>query len=153
MIQYLEGISRMKAAFIVMSILGCDDSGANCLPVASVEQEWRTIAACDAASELHLAKYVNVNYPMVVAVCQTAGTTALADSEEDAAGFESASRSIAPVPQPVDAKVGEQSGITSRAVALMKNAIPTKQGLKDSVAMPVHFVTDTYSWVARKITD
>ena len=90
---------------------------------------------------------------MVVAVCQTAGTTALADSEEDAAGFESASRSIAPVPQPVDAKVGEQSGITSRAVALMKNAIPTKQGLKDSVAMPVHFVTDTYSWVARKITD
>lgn len=143
----------MKAAFIVMSILGCDDSGANCLPVASVEQQWQTIAACDAASENHLAKYVNINYPMVVAVCQTANTTALADSTEDAAGFESASRSIAPVPQPVDARAEGQSGITTRAIALMKNAIPTKQGLKDTVTTPVHFVTDTYSWVARKIAD
>lgn len=143
----------MKAAFIVMSILGCDDSGANCLPVASVEQQWQTIAACDAASEEHLSKYVNVNYPMVVAVCQTAGTTALSDSEEDAASFESAGRSIAPIPQPVDAKVEEKAGITSRAIAIMKEAIPTKQGLKDTVNAPVHFVTDSYSWVARKITD
>lgn len=143
----------MKAAFIVMSILGCDDSGANCLPVASVEQQWQTIAACDAASEDHLAKYTNIDYPMVVAVCQTANTTALVDSTEDAAGFETASRSIAPVPQPVDAKVEEESGITTRAIALMKNAIPTKQGLKDTVTTPVHFVTDTYSWVARKIAD
>ena len=59
----------MRAAFIVMSILGCDDSGANCLPVASIEQQWQTIAACDASSETHLAKYVNINYPMVVLVC------------------------------------------------------------------------------------
>ena len=143
----------MKAAFIVMSILGCDDSGANCLPVASVEQQWQTIAACDAASERHLAKYVNVNYPMVVAVCQTAGTTALADSTDDAAGFESASRSIAPVAKPVSAHADDRAGITSRAIALMKNAIPSKQTLKDTVTTPVHFVTDTYSWVARKITD
>ena len=35
----------------------------------------------------------------------------------------------------------------------MKNAIPSKQTLKDTVTAPVHFVTDTYSWVARKITD
>jgi hypothetical protein len=143
----------MKAAFIVMSILGCDDSGANCLPVASVNQQWQTIASCDAASEKHLAKYVNINYPMVVAVCQTANTTALSDSTEDAEGFESASRSIAPVPQPVDTKVEEKAGITARAIAIMKDAIPTKQGLKQTVTTPVHFVTDTYSWVSRKIID
>jgi hypothetical protein len=143
----------MKAAFIVMSILGCDDSGGNCLPVASIEQQWQTIAACDAASENHLAKYVNVNYPMVVAVCQTADTTALSDSEDDVAGFDTASRSIAPVPKPMDEKAENRAGITSRAIALVKDAIPTRQGLKETVTTPVHFVTDTYSWVSRKITD
>jgi hypothetical protein len=143
----------MKAAFIVMSILGCDDSGANCLPVASIEQQWQTIAACDAESEQHLGKYVNVNYPMVVAVCQTAGTTALSDSEDDVAGLETASRSIAPVPAPLDQKAENRAGITSRAIALVKEALPTRQGLKDTVATPVHFVTDTYSWAARKIID
>ena len=143
----------MRAAFIVMSILGCDDSGANCLPVASIEQQWQTIAACDASSETHLAKYVNINYPMVVAVCQTADTTALNDSEDDVAGFDTASRSIAPIPKPVDEEAETRTGITTRAIALVKDAIPTKQGLKQTVTTPVHFVTDTYSWVARKITD
>ena len=143
----------MRAAFIVMSILGCDDSGANCLPVASIEQQWQTIAACDAASEKHLGKYVNVNYPMVVAVCQTAGTTALNDSEDDVAGQETASRSVAPVPKPMDQKAENQAGITSRAIALVRQAIPTRQDLKYTVTTPVHFVTDTYSWVARKITN
>ena len=90
----------MKAAFIVMSILGCDDAGATCTPVAQVEQQWQTIAACDAASEDHLARYTNVNHPMVVAVCQTADSTALADSTEDVAQVETANRSVAPIPQP-----------------------------------------------------
>ena len=85
----------MKATFIVMSILGCDDSGASCAPVAQVEEQWQTIAACDAASELHLSRYTNVNHPMVVAVCQTANSTALADSTDDAAQMEIASRSVA----------------------------------------------------------
>lgn len=142
----------MKAAFIVMSILGCDDSGANCLPVASIEQQWQTIAACDASSEDHLAKYVNVNYPMVVAVCQTADTTALSDSEDDVSGFETAS-SIAPAPKPVDEKAESRAGITTRAIALVKDAIPSRRVLTATVTTPVHFVTDTYSWVARKIAD
>lgn len=142
----------MKAAFIVMSILGCDDAGATCTPVAQVEQQWQTIAACDAASETHLARYTNVNHPMVVAVCQTANSTALSDSTEDAAEFETASRSIAPAPQPT-LEDEPEPGITARAVKLVKNALPTKQGLKDTVTYPVHVVTDTYSWVARKITN
>jgi hypothetical protein len=142
----------MKAAFIVMSILGCDDAGASCTPVAQVEEQWQTIAACDAASELHLARYTNVNHPMVVAVCQTAGSTALADSTDDAAQMEIASRSIAPAPQPPQDEDRER-GIAARAVQLMKNVLPSKQGLKDTVVYPVHVVTDTYSWVARKITN
>ena len=142
----------MKAAFIVMSILGCDDSGASCAPVAQVEEQWQTIAACDAASELHLSRYTNVNHPMVVAVCQTANSTALADSTDDAAQMEIASRSVAPAPQPPPDEDGKR-GIAARAVELMKNVLSSKQGLKDTVVYPVHVVTDTYSWVARKITD
>lgn len=142
----------MKAAFIVMSILGCDDAGASCTPVAQVSEQWQTIAACDAASETHLSRHTNVNHPMVVAVCQTAGTTSLAEATEDAAQLDMSGRSVTPVPQPPQ-DVDRQRGIAARAVALVKDALPSKQGLKQTVSYPVHVVTDTYSWVARKITD
>ena len=142
----------MKAAFIVMSILGCDDAGATCTPIAQVEQQWQTIAACDADSEAQLARYTNVNHPMVVAVCQTADSTALADSTEDVAQIETANRSLAPVPQSPGDEARE-GGITARAVRLVKDVLPSKQGLKETVIYPVHVVTDTYSWVARKISD
>lgn len=142
----------MKAAFIVMSILGCNDAGSVCTPVDQVREEWQTIAACDAASEKHLARYTNVNHPMVVAVCQTAGTNALADSTDDAAGIEIASRSLGPVPEPPqDAAV--ERGITARAMQLVKDVIPTRKSLTETASYPVHVVTGTYSWVARKITD
>jgi len=142
----------MRAAFIVMSILGCDDSGATCSPVAQVPAQWQTIAACDADSEKHLAAYSNVNFPMVVAVCQTAETTALADSTEDAAQLEVVSRSITAAPQstPVEKT---HPGVTARAMELVRRAIPTREGLRQTVTYPVHVVTDTYSWMARKITD
>ena len=143
----------MKAAFIVMSILGCDDSGAQCTPVAQVQEQFQTIAACDAASEKHLSRYTNVNRPMVVAVCQTANTNALADSAEDApAEVETASRSLSSVPQPPQTNE-QQRGITARAIQLMKDVIPSKKGVTDTVIYPVHVVTDTYSWVARKIAN
>lgn len=142
----------MKAAFIVMSILGCDDNGATCTPVAQVQEQWQTIAACDAASEVHLSRYTNVNHPMVVAVCQTADSTALADSTEDAAQFETASRSLAPAPMPPQDEERNR-GIAARAVQLVKDVLPSRKGLTDTVVYPVHVVTDTYSWVARKITN
>jgi hypothetical protein len=142
----------MKAAFIVMTILGCDDAGSACASVAQVEEHWPTIAACDAASEAHLTRYTNVNHPMVVAVCQTADSTALADSTEDSAQLESATRSLTPVPQPPRDEARER-GMAARAVQLMKGVLPSKQGLKETVAYPVHVVSDTYSWVARKIAN
>ncbi|MBL0373016.1 hypothetical protein JJB09_13355 [Rhizobium sp. KVB221] len=143
----------MKAAFIVMSILGCDDSGVQCLPVASVAEQWATIAACDAASEKQLEKFRNVNHPMVVAVCQTADTTALADSEADVA---EANLDVSGNPTPPETAVGtadKHPGMTERAIALFVNAMPTRKGMKATISKPVHFVTDTYSWVARKIVD
>jgi len=142
----------MKAAFIVMSILGCDDNGAACTAVAQVPTQWQTIAACDADSEKQLGTYTNINYPMVVAVCQTADTTALADSTEEAAQLETASRSIAPIPQSTPEE-NAHPGVTARAINLVRRAIPTREGLKETVTYPVHVVTDTYSWVAKKITN
>ena len=139
----------MKAAFVVMSILGCDDSGAQCQPVASVDEQWQTIAACDAASERHLGKYRNVNYPMMVAVCQTADTTALADSQEDVAEIDP--KSARSPPTPATSKDSPHAGITARAIALVEYALPSKETLKSTISRPVHIVSDTYSWVARKI--
>ena len=143
----------MRAAFVVMSILGCDDAGVQCQPVASVAQQWQTIASCDASSEKVLVKYKNVNYPMVVAVCQTAGTTALADSEANASENNLAVAVKPAVPMPPMASKEDQPGLTARAIALVKLAIPSKKGIKSTLGIPVHMVADTYSWVAHKVTD
>lgn len=140
----------MRAAFIVMSILGCDDAGISCTAIAQVPEQWQTIADCDAASEKHLTGYANVNYPMVVAVCQTAETTALSDSTDDASEVETASRAIGPVAPESER---HRLGIAARAVQLVRDVLPSTKGLKDTVIYPVHVVHDTYSWVARKISD
>lgn len=141
----------MKAAFVVMSILGCNDAGVQCQPVATVAEQWQTVAACDAASEKQLGKFKNVSYPMVVAVCQTADTSALADSEAELAEGNSIMRALPPTP-PVKTQ-DPHTGITARAIALVEYALPSRKALKSTISKPVHFVTDTYSWVARKITD
>ncbi|MDH6267956.1 hypothetical protein M2360_003359 [Rhizobium sp. SG_E_25_P2] len=134
----------MKAAFIVMSILGCDDSGVHCTPVASVAEEWRTIAACDAASEDVLKRYQNVNKPVVAAICQTA------DVGEDIEPLSDvAEASVAPVPPP--AHKDDHKGLMARAKALFGRAVPSRAALQKSIETPVHVVTDTYSWVAKKV--
>jgi hypothetical protein len=136
-----------------MTILGCNDAGVQCQPVATVAQQWPTIAACDAASDKVLKRYGKVRYPMVVAVCQTAGTTALIDSEDDA--VENAGNASGHPPHKVSPMAGKEDrpGLTARALALVKAAIPTREGIRSTLVIPVHFVTDTYSWVARKVAD
>jgi hypothetical protein len=127
----------MRAAFVAMSILGCDEQGSHCHPVATLAERWPTIAACDAASETMLSKYENVAFPMVVAVCQTAETSSLEDGQDDVA----------------ENAADQHPGLTSRAISLFKSVIPSRKALVDTVSAPVHFVSDSYSWVARKITD
>ncbi|MBB1247599.1 MULTISPECIES: hypothetical protein [unclassified Rhizobium] len=137
----------MKAAFIVMSILGCDDSGVHCTPVASVSQEWQSIAACDAASESVLKRYQNVKKPMVAAICQTADT---GDDIEPSSDISESTVSQPPAPPP--AHKDDHEGLMTRAKALFGRAVPSRAALQKSVEAPVHFVGDTYSWVARKIS-
>lgn len=41
----------MSLAVVVMTILGCDDGGLNCRYIATVDQRWETVLACNDVSE------------------------------------------------------------------------------------------------------
>ena len=72
-------------ALIVLSLLGCDDSGAQCDFVRVGNERYETVEACRAASEPLLAASAEEDYPTVVAVCSpessvpTAQTAALGE--------------------------------------------------------------------------
>ena len=56
-----------------MTILGCNDGVSQCQYVATAEKTYSSVALCDAATEPVLTRYSNINYPMVIAVCQKPG--------------------------------------------------------------------------------
>lgn len=161
----------MQTAFIIMSILGCDDTATQCHYVEMLDQRWATIQACDAGSEDKLRTYSNLDYPVVVAVCQTpndAGLTEVraepAEVSVTASGSEQAAAAPEGVPVPkVDIPVAgpvlppeqafaaeDHPGMTSRVFNLVKGALPEAASLKALVSEPVHVVTDSYSWVAQR---
>jgi hypothetical protein len=144
----------MKAALIVMTILGCDDSATQCHYISTVEGSWQTVALCDRESEKQLPKFSNDhNYPVIVAVCETASNdmTAMADP--------------APLPQlnptqldqqpelvPTAPETEAKPNLPRRALAFITGALPDAEQLRNAVTKPVHYVEDGYSWVARKFT-
>jgi hypothetical protein len=67
----------MQTALIIMTILGCDDSATQCHYVEMLDERWATIQECDAHSEDRLRGYANIDYPVVVAVCQTPGDSGI----------------------------------------------------------------------------
>ncbi|MDF1609976.1 hypothetical protein PZ897_17485 [Hoeflea sp. YIM 152468] len=160
----------MQTAFIIMSILGCDDTATQCHFVEMLDERWVSIQACDAGSEARLRRYSNLNYPVVVAVCQTPDDAGLADVGDEPA--EDAVVSIQPdqakaseeMPLPKadipvaapDTAAGEtlameqHPGMTSRVFTLVREALPEAVSLKALVSKPAHVVTDSYSWVAQR---
>jgi len=78
-------------ALIVLSLLGCDDSGTQCDFVRVGEERFETVEACRAASEPLLAASAEADYPTVVAVC----------SPESAVPTAQVAGSGDPVPVPV----------------------------------------------------
>lgn len=138
---------QVQAALIIMTIMGCDDSGTQCVMLSESQPKWDTVAACDAQSENELKNYNNVNYPVVVAVCQT--QTTVASSE-------------ATTPEPPQEKVEAgppeppQDSAPKTLVQLMSNLADKAAPLTDSVKSvlidkPVHVVKDSYSWVVKKL--
>ncbi|MBC7281327.1 hypothetical protein [Hoeflea sp.] len=156
----------MQTALILMTILGCDDSATQCHYVDMLDERWATIQECDARSEEKLQLYSNINYPVVVAVCQTPEETGVAEHGGKPVGEPGTGTDItasspadpdipvpkADIPEPgiATAPQAPEAGIASRAFTRFKHALPEAETLKAIVAEPVHVVTDSYSWVARR---
>ncbi|SMC67472.1 hypothetical protein [Rhizobium sp. RU36D] len=135
----------MKTALIAMTILGCDDSVNQCQYIATAQEHWVSVELCDAASERVLERYGNVSYPMVIAVCQppeAESTPAVAEQQP------------LPLPMPVPAPPeSEHKGLASRALDRIREALPGTAGIRMVFEKPLHVVSDSYAWVAKKITN
>ena len=70
----------MKAALIVMTIMGCDDSATQCHYIDTVDRQWQTVALCDAQAEAHMSRHQDANYPVIVAFCESVDAPATADA-------------------------------------------------------------------------
>ncbi|HEV7306523.1 hypothetical protein [Ensifer sp.] len=135
----------MKAAMIVMTILGCDHDVNQCQYISTVNGSWPSIAQCDTASHGQLPRFSNANYPVVVAVCESSAPADLAVTAPPPAGSQAIQApEQAPEPEP---------NLPKRTMAFLSGAIPDREKLKTIVTAPVHYIEDGYSWVARRFTD
>lgn len=138
----------MKAALIVMTILGCDHDVNQCQYISTVDGTWPSIAQCDTDSQKQLPRFSNANYPVVVAVCESSGPGPAANDLQPEVA--------APLPRPeaTPPQAAEaQPGLPKRALAFLSGAVPDREKLKNLVSKPVHYIEDGYSWVARRFTD
>ncbi len=137
----------MRTALIMMTILGCDDTASHCELVRTLPQRWTSIELCDAASEREMARLQGIEYPMLVAVCQIPDLPA---SPETATS--PALEDLGPV-LPAPASAEEEEGLAARALERVKNVLPSIEGLRDLAAKPIRLMTESYSWVARKVAE
>jgi hypothetical protein len=144
----------MNPALVVMTILGCNDSGTDCHYIATVNQRWPTVAMCDSVSENQLPSYANHPYPVIIAVCQQPNIAVPATGpipEQKPAAEQPVPSQIEPEGA-VQAEVSEQEkqSLASSAIQRVRNVLPTTEGVKSLVGKPVRLVEDSYSWVARR---
>ncbi len=145
----------MQTAIIVMTILGCDDSVTQCHYVATAQEHFVSVALCDAASEKILAGFSGVSYPMLVAVCQPPESQA-AEIPTPPAGADqpaAAAVAVAPLPGPAETlKEEERQSLAARAVGKIRKVLPDTADIRMVFETPLHVVADSYSWVAKKIS-
>ncbi len=140
----------MKAALIVMTIMGCDDSATQCHYIDTVDRSWQTVALCDAQAETYINSHQNKNYPVIVAVCESAGNRMTAEVTVPETPADT--RAEAPAPVPVET-VEEKQGLAARTLGFVKKAIPDAASLKAAVTTPVRYAEDGYSWVVKRFAD
>lgn len=136
----------MKAALIVMTIMGCDDSATQCHYIDTVDRSWQSVALCDAQAETYINRHQDRNYPVIVAVCESSGDRMSAE----VAVPEMESKAEAP---PVELAETEKQGLAARALGFVKKAIPDTAALKAAVRTPVRYAEDGYSWVVKRFAD
>jgi hypothetical protein len=142
---------KVEAALIMMTVLGCDDSGVECTPVEVFEPKWETIAACDADAENVLDNFTNseASYPMIVAVCETPVDAASVDTL-----YSNEEQASAVAENPADQLAEEapkKHTLADIFAELADKSQPLTRSLKSSVDKPVHVVKDGYAWIIRKI--
>lgn len=137
----------MNPALIVMTILGCNDAGADCHYIATAENRWPSIETCTAVSEEQLSNYANQPYPTIIAVCQKPEAIAIANAPVPQARPE---QLVAPAPISPIVTPEEKRTLAGRAIERVKTVLPTTEGVKTLMTTPVRLVEDSYSWVARK---
>lgn len=144
----------MNTALIMMTILGCDDSVSQCHFIAKPEQHYVSVELCDAASEKVLERYSNINYPMVVAVCQPPEAKDGIQAAATPKPAEPAPDIAAPAPAVPEAPIPEEAKRTfaARAVSRIREALPGRSDIRMVFETPVHVIADSYSWVAKKLT-
>ena len=59
----------MKEALIVLTLLGCDDTGAECRYLRAAEERFETTDQCRAASTRLLSESADEDYPVIMARC------------------------------------------------------------------------------------
>ncbi|WP_028744517.1 hypothetical protein [Rhizobium mesoamericanum] len=133
----------MQAILVAMTILGCNDAVTQCNYIATVEKQWQTIALCDAASEKQLKNYTNVSYPTVIAVCEPPKPVETPEAPK------AVTENTAP-PIPAETQ-GRLSALAERVAGQVRAQLPSGSDMKTVLASPVHFVSASYSWVAKRL--
>ncbi len=143
----------MAVEFVLMTILGCSESGTHCRYIATADERWESISQCNAVSESRLLAYRGRPYPVIVAVCQTPDPKTLSDvsvkplikqSDSDKETSQSVTRQSPSVtPQ------GKRD-LADRAIEQVGKVLPTAAGIKTILGKPVHLVQSGYSWVAKR---
>ena len=143
----------MKAALIVMTIMGCDDSATQCHYIDTVGKSWQTVALCDAQAETYINRHQDKNYPVIVAVCESNNDRIAADVVKPTQEAEPA-QTTAEVGIPAPAETTEaRQGLATRTLNFVNRAIPDAASLKAAVVKPVRYAEDGYSWVIKRFAD
>lgn len=148
----------MKTALVVMTIMGCDDSVTHCNYIRTVDSTWRTVALCDAQADAQMSRIQDEDYPVIVAVCESAHDRVTLDMAGHLPDSPSAG-SPAPDAGPPAGDVGTgevdeaRRGLAVRALRIVRRALPDGAAVRSVVSTPVRIVEDGYSWVVRRFTD
>ena len=70
----------MQPILVVMAILGCGDAGDTCQQVDRMPTTYASVAACNAAAADELGRRTDLSYPVVMAQCQAAPSSMVADA-------------------------------------------------------------------------
>jgi hypothetical protein len=141
----------MYTALVIMTILGCDDSVTDCSYVATLKQRWRTVEQCNAVSDKELAKFANVSYPVVIAVCQDPAVTEAKAAADVAKAHPVPSTVPKPEPQSPEETRAEEQSLGRKAIERAKALLPSAESVHRVVTKPVRIAEDGYSWVIKRL--